>query len=89
MGENKKVLRFLTGTVVSNKMNDTILVKIERRVKHPKYGKFISRSTIVHVHDTGNKCQIGDIVTICECRPRSKMKSWQLIKINENAEKME
>lgn len=89
MNENEKILRSLTGTVVSNKMNDTVLVRIERRVKYPKYGKFIKRSTKIHAHDKGNECKIGDIVTICECRPISKTKSWKLVKINERAEKVE
>ena len=89
MGENKKILRFLTGTVVSNKMNDTILIRIERRVKYPKYGKFIKRSTKIHAHDEGNECQVGDIVMICECRPISKIKSWKLVKINERVEMVE
>ncbi|ACJ19032.1 30S ribosomal protein S17 [Coxiella burnetii] len=83
------MVRSLMGTVVSNKMNDTVVVRVERRVKHPKYGKFIKRSTKIHAHDKGNECQIGDIVTIRECRPISKTKSWTLVKINERAEKVE
>ncbi|ABS78022.2 30S ribosomal protein S17 [Coxiella burnetii] len=83
------MVRSLMGTVVSNKMNDTVVVRVERRVKHPKYGKFIKRSTKIHAHDKGNGCQIGDIVTIRECRPISKTKSWTLVKINERAEKVE
>ncbi|WP_267256274.1 30S ribosomal protein S17 [Coxiella endosymbiont of Ornithodoros maritimus] len=83
------MVRSLMGTVLSNKMNDTVVVRVERRVKHPKYGKFIKRSTKIHAHDKGNECQIGDIVTIRECRPISKTKSWALVKINERAEKVE
>ncbi|AAO89805.2 30S ribosomal protein S17 [Coxiella burnetii] len=83
------MVRSLMGTVVSNKMNDTVVVRVERRVKHPKYGKFIKRSTKIHAHDKGNEGQIGDIVTIRECRPISKTKSWTLVKINERAEKVE
>lgn len=89
MNKNEKMVRSLTGTVMSNKMNDTVVVRVERRVKHPKYGKFIKRSTKIHAHDKGNECQIGDIVTIRECRPISKTKSWTLVKINERAEKVE
>ncbi|ABX77522.1 30S ribosomal protein S17 [Coxiella burnetii] len=89
MNKNEKMVRSLMGTVVSNKMNDTVVVRVERRVKHPKYGKFIKRSTKIHAHDKGNECQIGDIVTIRECRPISKTKSWTLVKINERAEKVE
>ncbi|MBW5802542.1 30S ribosomal protein S17 [Coxiella endosymbiont of Ornithodoros amblus] len=83
------MVRSLMGMVVSNKMNDTVVVRVDRRVKHQKYGKFIKRSTKVHAHDKGNECQIGDIVTIRECRPISKTKSWTLVKINERAEKVE
>ncbi len=89
MNKNEKMVRSLMGTVLSNKMNDTVVVRVERRVKHPKYGKFIKRSTKIHAHDKGNECQIGDIVTIRECRPISKTKSWALVKINERAEKVE
>lgn len=89
MNKNEKMVRSLMGTVVSSKMNDTVVVRVDRRVKHPKYGKFIKRSTKIHAHDKGNECQIGDIVTIRECRPISKTKSWTLVKINERAEKVE
>lgn len=88
MSKNEKMARTLTGTVVSNKMNDTIVVLVERRVEHPKYGKFIRRSTKVHAHDQGNQCQEGDIVTVRECRPISKTKNWTLVKIRERAEKV-
>lgn len=81
-----KMKRMLTGKVVSNKMTDTIVVMMERRVQHPKYGKFIRRSTKVYAHDKGNQCAIGDIVTVQECRPISKMKSWTLIEIKEKAQ---
>lgn len=80
--------RTMTGTVVSDKMNETITVLVERRVKHPKYEKFIRRSTKVHAHDQGNQCQIGDRVTIKECRPISKTKRWTLVGIKERAEKV-
>jgi len=81
----EKKVRTLTGRVVSNKMDKTITVLIERKVKHPKYGKFIKRSTKLHVHDENNQCQEGDVVMIKECRPLSKTKSWQLHKVIEQA----
>lgn len=86
MSKSEKMVRTLTGTVISNKMKDTIVVLIERRVQHPKYGKFIKRSTKIHAHDPNNKCQENDVVTIRECRPISKTKSWALVKIKERAE---
>ncbi len=79
--ETEKVQRTLTGRVVSNKMQKTITVLIERRVKHPKYGKFIKRSTKLHAHDENNECQEGDVVMISQCRPLSKTKAWRLEKI--------
>jgi len=77
----KKVLRTLQGRVVSNKMQKTITVLVERTIKHPKYGKYIKRSTKLHAHDEENICQEGDVVEIAQCRPLSKTKSWQLHKI--------
>ncbi len=79
--EKAKVERSITGQVVSNKMDKTIVVMGERKVKHPLYGKFIRRSTKYHAHDAGNECNIGDTVMIKECRPLSKTKSWTLIKV--------
>lgn len=87
MSKNENT-RTLTGTVVSNKMNDTVVVLVERQVKHPKYGKFIKRSTKVYAHDKGNQCQMGDVVTVRETRPISKTKRWTLVKIREKAEKV-
>jgi len=87
MNKEATLARTLVGTVTSNKMKDSIVVKIERRVQHAKYGKFIKRSTKVHAHDAGNQCQIGDVVVIKECRPISKMKSWTMVEIKEKAEK--
>lgn len=81
INEEKKI-RTLTGKVVSNKMTDTIVVLVERRIQHPKYGKFLRRSTKVYAHDKGNQCQIGDVVTVRECRPISKTKSWMLVEVN-------
>jgi small subunit ribosomal protein S17 len=77
--------RILTGRVTSNKMQKTITVLIERRVKHPIYGKFITRSTKVHAHDENNQCQIGDMVTVQQSRPISKTKAWRLLDIVERA----
>ena len=81
-----KLQRTLTGTVTSNKMQKSITVLIERRVKHPKYGKFINRSTKLHVHDEKNECGMGDVVTIEQCRPISKTKAWRLVKVINKAE---
>ena len=77
--------RTLQGKVISNKMDKSITVAIERHVKHPIYGKFITRTTKLHVHDETNQCKEGDIVTIRECRPLSKTKSWTLVAIVESA----
>ena len=85
MSERKVIKRTLTGEVVSDKMDKTITVKIERLVKHPLYGKFIKRSTKVHAHDESNECNMGDTVTVVECRPLSKSKSWQLVEVVEKA----
>ncbi len=78
--------RTLEGVVTSNKMQDTIVVRVEYSEKHPLYGKYMSRSTKFHVNDKGNKCQIGDHVSIQECRPLSKTKNWQLVDIIEKAQ---
>ena len=71
--------RILTGVVTSNKADKTITVKIERKVKHPLYGKVIKRATKVHAHDENNTATIGDIVSVKECRPLSKTKTWVLV----------
>ncbi|HEB93715.1 MAG TPA: 30S ribosomal protein S17 [Gammaproteobacteria bacterium] len=84
MSEDKAV-RTLAGRVISDKMDRTITVMVERRVKHPLYGKYIRRSTKLHVHDENNECNIGDEVTISECRPISKTKSWRLAEIVKRA----
>ena len=80
-----KKARTAAGRVVSNKMDKSIVVLIERRVKHPVYGKIIKRSTKIHAHDAKNDCDIGDAVTIKEVRPISKTKSWTLVSIDERA----
>jgi len=79
----ENVLRTTIGRVVSNKMDKTITVKVERRVKHPIYGKIIRRSSKLHVHDPNNECNEGDKVSITECRPISKSKTWRLVEIVE------
>lgn len=81
----QKVGRTLVGRVVSSKMNKSITVLVERRVKHPLYGKFITRSSKLHAHDEKNDCNEGDLVTIKECRPISKSKNWMLVSIEERA----
>lgn len=77
--------RTVTGRVVSNRMNKTVTILIERRVKHPVYGKYITRSTKIHAHDEENVCGMGDLVTVEESRPISKIKSWKLVRIDESA----
>jgi small subunit ribosomal protein S17 len=79
--ERKKIVRTLTGKVVGDKMDKSATVLVERRVKHPKYGKFVKRSTKLHIHDESNTCREGDVVTIQECRPISKTKSWVLVEV--------
>ncbi|MFT4824814.1 MAG: small subunit ribosomal protein S17 [Halioglobus sp.] len=85
MSGTEKRTRTITGKVVSNKMDKTITVMIERRVKHPVYGKYITRSSKVHAHDESNQCGIGDTVTVAETRPISKSKSWRLMEVVEIA----
>ena len=86
MSDKENTKRTVTGRVVSNKMEQTITVLVERRVKHPVYGKYIKRSTKVHAHDVNNECNEGDVVIVSECRPISKTKSWNLEKIVERAD---
>ena len=78
---NKKIQRTVTGKVVSNKMDKTITVLVERKVKHPLYGKFINLSNKFHAHDEKNEINEGDIVQITEHKPLSKSKSWVLTKV--------
>ena len=82
------IARNLSGKVVSDKMDQTITVLVERRVQHPIYKKFVKRSTKVHAHDANNECQIGDVVTVKESRPLSKTKTWTLVSIDERAVKV-
>ncbi len=71
------------GVVSSNKMDKTITVKVERKIKHPLYGKFLKKTTSFHAHDEKNECSIGDIVKIMESRPLSKTKRWRLVEVVE------
>jgi len=80
-----KKKRTLTGRVVSNKGDKSVTVLVERKVKHPVYGKFIRRSTKYHAHDEQNECNMGDTIVIEECRPISKTKCWRLVRIEERA----
>ena len=78
---NKKLGRTLSGKVISDKMDRTVVVLVVRKVKHPLYGKYIQRSTKIHAHDEENTCQEGDTVVIAETRPISKTKKWRVIEI--------
>jgi small subunit ribosomal protein S17 len=85
MSEQVKNTRSEVGRVVSDKMDKSITVLIERKVPHPIYGKYVKRSTKLHAHDESNECKQGDLVSIEECRPLSKTKSWRLVEILERA----
>jgi len=85
MSEEKKVQRTITGRVVSDKMDKSVSVAIERLIKHPVYGKYIRRTTKVMAHDAANECKTGDRVAISECRPISKNKSWSVVSVVERA----
>jgi small subunit ribosomal protein S17 len=82
---DQRMPRTASGTVVSNRMDKTITVLVERRVQHPVYGKIIRRSSKLHAHDENNDCNVGDTVTVEECRPLSKTKTWMLKSIDERA----
>ena len=81
-----KVTRTVVGRVVSDKMEKSAVVMVERKVRHELYGKYMRRSTKLNVHDENNECQVGDTVSIEECRPISKNKSWRLVKVLERPE---
>ncbi|MEQ1543555.1 30S ribosomal protein S17 [Methyloglobulus sp.] len=87
MTENEVKLRTITGKVVSNKMDKTVTVLVERVVKHPVYGKYIKRSTKMMAHDEQNVCQEGDVVSITSCRPMSKNKTFKLVEVLEVAKR--
>ena len=81
--EERNLRKVRVGIVSSNKMDKTITVKVERKVKHPLYGKFIKKTTGFHAHDEKNECSIGDTVKIMETRPISKTKRWRLVEVIE------
>ena len=85
MSEQQASNRTLQGRVISDRMDKTITVLVERQVQHPIYGKFIRRSTKVHAHDENNECRAGDTVVVEQCRPLSKTKTWRLVKVVERA----
>ncbi len=85
MSEENKTQRTITGRVVSDKMDKTVSVAIERLIKHPVYGKYIRRTTKVMAHDATNECKAGDTVQIAEGRPISKNKSWSVVNVVERA----
>ena len=86
MSEQKqKVQRTIVGRVVSDKMDNTVSVAVERLIKHPVYGKYIRRATKVLAHDAANECKAGDRVTISDCKPISKNKSWAVVTVDERA----
>jgi small subunit ribosomal protein S17 len=84
MTKEQKTQRLVTGRVTSDKMDKTITVVVERKVKHPLYGKYLSRRSKLHAHDENNECKIGDLVQVVECRPISRSKSWRLVKVIES-----
>lgn len=81
----EKKQRTVQGRVVSNKMDKTVTVLVERQVKHELYGKYIRRSTKLHAHDAENSCNEGDVVRVAECAPMSKTKNWRVVEIVERA----
>jgi small subunit ribosomal protein S17 len=85
MTESAQQIRTIQGKVISDKMDKTITVLVERQVKHPLYGKFMRRSTKLHAHDETNQCREGDIVKITSSRPISKTKTWSLVEVVERA----
>lgn len=84
--ESAAIKHSKVGLVISDKMDKTVTVQLERRVKHPLYGKYMTRNTKVHAHDAENTCNEGDTVRIAECRPLSKTKSWQVLEVIERAQ---
>lgn len=84
--QEQKVVRTVTGEVISSKMDKTASVSIPRVVKHPVYGKYIRRTTKVLAHDEDNACKAGDVVSIAECRPLSRRKAWRVVEILERAD---
>jgi small subunit ribosomal protein S17 len=85
MNNTEKKQRTVQGRVVSNKMDKTVTVLVERLVKHELYGKYVRRSTKLHAHDADNSCNEGDVVRVAECAPMSKTKNWRVVEIVERA----
>lgn len=83
--ETRNLRKTRVGLVTSNKMDKTVVVAVERKVKHPLYGKFVKKTTKFHAHDEKNECTLGDIVKIMETRPLSKTKRWRLVEVVEKA----
>jgi small subunit ribosomal protein S17 len=83
--EGKTSLRTVIGRVVSDKMNKSVSVSVERVIKHPVYGKYVRRTSKVMAHDETNDCKTGDLVAICECRPISRNKAWKVVDVVERA----
>jgi len=81
MSDTNETLRTVEGRVVSNKMQKTVTVLVERQVKHGLYGKYIKRSTKLHAHDEEGQCKEGDVVRVTECRPLSKTKNWRVVEV--------
>lgn len=79
--EQKVSTRTVTGKVISDKMDKTVIVQIERKVKHPLYGKYLRRFSKMYAHDEGNTCKVGDVVMIEQTRPLSKTKRWNVLEI--------
>ena len=87
MSDNNEQLRTVEGRVVSNKMDKTVTILVERQVKHALYGKYIRRSTKLHAHDADNACNAGDMVRVAECAPMSKTKNWRVVEVVTRAAK--
>ncbi len=85
MSEQQTAIRSLVGRVVSDKMDKSITVLVERKVAHPIYKKYVKRSTKLHVHDENNECNLGDVVSVTSTRPLSKTKCWKLVEIIDRA----
>ncbi len=85
MSEVSQTLHTVEGRVISNKMDKTVTVLVERQIKHALYGKYLRRSTKLHAHDESNACKEGDLVRIAECRPLSKSKNWRVVEVVERA----
>ena len=87
MSDNANQTRTVEGRVVSNKMNKSVTILVERQAQHPLYGKYIRRSTKLHAHDEENTCNEGDVVRVSECRPLSKTKNWRVVEVVTRAAK--